>query len=170
MLNGGAGFTYGAAGIYQANDPERPTGNRPDGGAFDRVTWDEAVRFPGAVQVARGKALLCELAFHRFRAHPEWAKVALRWGADAYQPPFRAFAAGIPGECRVVYIPVRWYHWDGPRVLDLEPGVRYRARYIDPESFTETDLGEARGGADGSWAAPALPYMHDWLLVLRRAE
>ena len=47
MLSGAGGFTYGAAGIFQANDRERPTGNRPDGGAFDADFWDDAMMFPG---------------------------------------------------------------------------------------------------------------------------
>jgi hypothetical protein len=130
MLSGASGFTYGAAGVFQANDRDRPTGNRPDGGAFDHVFWDDAIHFDGARQVASAHALLVSLDHHQFEVHPEWASIKLRWGQEAYPLAPRAYAAGIPGKVRVVYLPVRWYHWDGPQVRDLEPGVSYRAAYI----------------------------------------
>ena len=52
MLSGATGFTYGAAGVFQANDRDRPTGDRPDGGAFDAAFWDDAMMYPGSDQVA----------------------------------------------------------------------------------------------------------------------
>jgi hypothetical protein len=168
MLSGAQGYTYGAAGIFQANDRDRPTGCRPDGGAFDAVFWDDSMLFPGAEQVAWGAELLRSLDGHRFETHPEWASAELRWGHGAYPIPFRTFAAGIPGQCRLVYIPLRWYHWDGPVVHGLEPGIRYTACYIDPESFTRHELGEVSGDAVGEWQAPTLPVMHDMLLLMER--
>ncbi len=133
------------------------------------MTWDEALAFPGARQLAWGKRLLLDLPWHRFEPHPEWIEIGLRWGSDAYQPPFRTYAAGVPGECRVHYIPRRYWHWDGPRLRDLEPGVRYRGTYVDPARGTSTDLGEIAGDAAGCWLGPVFPYLMDWLLVLRRA-
>lgn len=168
MLSGAAGYTYGAAGIFQANDRQRPTGNRPDGGAFDAVFWDEAMMFPGAEQIAAGQRLLNSLEFHRFEPHPEWVKIDLRWGHDAYVLPVRPFAAGIPGQCRVIYLPVRWYHWDGPLVQHLEAGVRYRAAYVETNTMRRHELGEVTGDANGTWCGPTLPHMYDWLLVLTR--
>lgn len=168
VLSGGMGFTYGAAGIFQANDRERPTGNRPDGGAFDAVFWDDAMRLPGAAQIAAGHGLLSSLPFHRFRPHPEWVEACLRWGAEVYNPPWRAYAAGIPGECRIIYLPLRWYHWEGPLVRQLEPGLRYRAVYVEPDSLRRHPCGIAAAGPDGCWRAPTLPHLFDWLLLLER--
>lgn len=168
MLSGAAGFTYGAAGIFQANDRERPTGNRPDGGAFDAVFWDEAMRFPGAEQVAAGDRLLRSLGCHRFETHPEWASAELRWGQNAYPYPYRTFAAGIPGECRLIFIPLRWYHWTGPTVHQLEPGLSYDAVYIDPATMARYEAGVAVGDHEGNWQAPTVPLMHDMLLLLTR--
>jgi len=168
MLSGASGFTYGAAGIFQANDRERPTGDRPDGGAFDATFWDEAIGFPGARQLGAAKKLLSALPFHRFEPHPEWIELGVRWGAELYRPAYRVYAAGIPGECRVAYLPMRYYHWDGPLVRAIERDVRYRARYVEPESFTVVDLGSVEPSADGTWRAPTLPTLHDWVLVLVR--
>jgi len=168
ILSGARGYTYGAAGVFQANDRQHPTGNRPDGGAFDAVFWDEAMMFPGAEQVAAGHRLLQSLNYHRFQPHPEWAQAELRWGADAYPIPFRTYAAGIPGECRLIYLPIRWYHWDGPLIRHLESGIRYRAAYIEPNNMKRHELGEISGDSEGNWRAPTLPHMYDWLLLLTR--
>ena len=166
MLSGAAGYTYGAAGIFQANDRDRPTGNRPDGGAFDHVFWDDAMMFPGAAQLAAGHKLLISLDHHLFTSHPEWAEVELRRNHESYPLATSAFAAGIPGQCRVVYLPLRWYHWDGPLVHHLEPEVSYRAAYVETDTLRRHELGEIAGDAAGDWQGPTLPHMHDWLLVL----
>jgi len=169
MLSGAGGYTYGAAGVFQANDRDRPTGNRPDGGAFDATFWDDALLFPGAVQLAAGQALLRELHAETFEVHPEWAELSIRPGHPAYPLPVKAFAAGIPGRVRLIYLPLRWYHWDGPEIRNLEPGVRYEASYIDPESMQRYPLGPV-GSSDGIWRAPILPHMHDWLLLVSVVE
>lgn len=122
----------------------------------------------GAQQIAAGQRLLRSLQFHRFEVHPEWVKLDLRWGYDAYCLPPRPYAAGIPGQCRLIYLPVRWYHWDGPLVRHLEPGVRYRAAYIETDTPRRRELGEIAGDAHGEWRGPTLPYMDDWLLLLQR--
>lgn len=169
MLSGATGYTYGAAGVFQANDRERPTGDRPDGGAYDAVFWDDSMMLPGGEQIAAGHRLLKSLQFHRFESHPEWVTMDLRWGREAYCLPMRAYAAGIPGECRVIYLPVRWYHWDGPLVKHLEKGVRYRAAYVETNTMKRHELGVVEGDASGEWRGPTLPHMYDWLLVMTRA-
>jgi hypothetical protein len=166
MLSGASGFTYGAAGVFQANDRERPTGNRPDGGAFDHAFWDDAIHFPGAEQVAKGHALLASLNSETFSVHPEWASIKLRGNHEAYLLPMRAFAAGVPGKLRVIYLPLRWYHWDGPLVQELEPGVRYKAAYIETDSMKRHEIGEITGDVNGEWRGPTLPHMFDWVLLL----
>lgn len=167
LLSGAAGFTYGAAGIFQANDRDRPTGNRPDGGAYDATTWDEALGFPGAVQLGKGKALLMSLPWERFSPHPEWASIGLRWGAENYDPPLRVYSAGVASGCRLHYIPRRYWHWDGALLHGLEKGIRYRAQYIDPERFTVFDAGLVEADPKGDWTAPTTPYLMEWLLLLQ---
>lgn len=166
MLAGASGYTYGAAGIYQANDRERPTGDRPDGGAYDAVFWDESMMLPGGEQIARGHALLRALDHHLFEAHPEWSSIELRFGHEAYNWPIMAFAAGIPGKVRLVYMPLRWYHWEGPLIHKLENGVRYKAAYIETNTLKRHELGVISGNTEGEWRGPTLPHMFDWLLLL----
>jgi hypothetical protein len=167
ILSGCSGFTYGAAGIFQANDPIRPTPKRPDGGTFDRWTWDQAIHFEGAAQLGKAHKFLSTLPFNDFVVDPTWVSAPLRWGQDGYHPPYRLFAAGVPKVCRVIYIPMRWYHWDGPTIHKLEPGLTYTVTYLDPESFDTYDAGTATADANGNWTGPGFKYMHDWVVVLK---
>ena len=169
MLSGAAGFTYGAAGIFQANDRDRPTGDRPDGGAFDATFWDDAIAFAGASQLAHSKAWLAALPFQRLVPDPQCVRVELRWGAELYHPPFQVFAARDGVDCVVAYLPLRYYHWDGPTVCGLAPGEPYEAQYLNPESFERYDLGSLNSDSSGHVALPGLPVLHDWVVVVRRA-
>ena len=72
MMNGAAGHTYGANGIWQCNQPNQPHGNSPWGGGYGKLTWEEAMHLPGSRGVAIGKRLLEQYAWPRFRPHPEW--------------------------------------------------------------------------------------------------
>lgn len=74
----------------------------------------------------------------------------------------------MPGQCRVVYLPLRWYHWEGPLIRHLEPGVRYRTTYIEPATMRRHDAGVAEGDAAGCWRGPTLPFMQDWLVLMER--
>ena len=153
MLSGAAGHTYGAAGIWHMGVPEEH-GNW--GGwkhqPYDLTTWRKGMHFPGSAQLGRGKALLEELSWHRFEPHPEWVAK-------------ENFAAGIPGQIRVIYIPKRGiYKWDGVAVQNLPPGS-YFAFYFDPATGRRFDLGVVT--ASGSWKSPNVPSPQDWVLVMQ---
>jgi len=167
MLSGAAGFTYGAAGIFQANDKDRPAGKKPGGGAYDGVFWDEAMHFPGSTHVSKAKALLAELPYWELEPHPEWAQVAPAWGHEHSKPPLRLFAGGVPGKWRIVYIPARYYDWNGPRILACEPGVKYRAWYFNTTSGELLELGDVKPDKEGCWQAPIVPFLFDWVLVMK---
>jgi len=163
MLSGSAGYTYGAGGIFQANDRERPAGHRPGGAAYDGVFWDDAMQLPGSAQLARAKALLAGFPFQQFAPHPEWVKIGVNWGAEYYHPEFRVFCAGIPRQCRLAYIPARYYHWDGPLIREIEPGVEYHAWYVNTITGDHIPLGAVTPDQDHCWQAPLLPFLHDWV-------
>lgn len=183
LLNGAAGHTYGANGIWQVNRRGDPHGASPHGGNYGKISWDEAMRLPGSQQVALGKKLFEQYSWHRFQPHPEWAAYASagprkdgqaatagRDGAAssgkvslsneaAYAPQ----AAGIPGVVRII-----WVLQNEPIVVrSLEPRATYTAKYFDPVTGTETSVGAVAGGASGSWTCPPpTGSKHDWVLVL----
>ncbi|MEI7899641.1 MAG: DUF4038 domain-containing protein, partial [bacterium] len=125
MLSGAAGHTYGAAGVWHASVEGHPG----LANIYDWTTWQEGMAFPGATQIGLGKKLLEQYPWARFQPHPEWAE------ADCY-------AAGIPGEVRFIYQPVRnVYNWNGTVVKKLERDVPYHAFYFNPDNGKKFDLG-----------------------------
>lgn len=181
-LNGTCGHTYGANGIWQVNTREHPYGASPHGTSWGDTPWDLAYRLPGSQQAGIMKKLLERYRWWEFRTHPEW--IELENEAEKELGPF---AAGIPGEVRVIFISAltnmgRY----GIKVRAIEIGSRYRAYYYDPIKGDEYDLGDVapdrvtsdrvtldrvtldRVALDrnGSWQSGTIPIFQDWVLVL----
>ena len=78
LMNGAAGHTYGANGIWQCNRPDQPHGTSPHGGTYGKISWSEAMNLPGSRQIGLGKKLLEQYPWQRFQPHPEWAAFANR--------------------------------------------------------------------------------------------
>jgi len=66
MLNGAAGHTYGANGIWQCNRAGQPHGASPHGGNYGKITWNEAMKLPGGRQVGQGRKFLESFGWERF--------------------------------------------------------------------------------------------------------
>jgi len=158
ILNGAGGHTYGANGIWQVNTHEHPFGPSPHGRSWGDVAWDVAARLPGSQHIGLSKGLLMKYPWWRFEPHAEW--VDPHWTHGDYLKPY---AAGIPGELRIIFIPPAW---NAPTVKSLEPNVSYRAFYFDPKSAEEHDLGSVTPDSTGAWPAPLTPTFADWILVL----
>jgi len=132
MLSGAAGHTYGAAGLHHMGVEGDP-GLKP---IWDYTTWQQAKEFPGAIQVGLGAKLLQKYPWQRFEPHPEWSD------PDCY-------AAGIPGEARMIYRSNRsTYDWTGPRIKGLEESAAYNAFYFDPATGRRFDQGIIKKVAD----------------------
>lgn len=159
VLNGAAGFTYGANGIWQVNTAAQPFGPSPHGRTWGNTPWDVAAQLPGSRMVGLGKKFLTTLEWWRFEPHPEW--VEPRWSAENYQA---SYAAGIPGKLRVIFTPPSW---NPPKVKGIESGVRYTARFFDPATGGEKEIGEVKADANGDWQTPIQPTFADWVLVLK---
>jgi len=160
VLSGAAGHTYGANGIWQLNRREQPYGPSPHGMSWGDTPWDEAAQLPGSGQLGLGKGLLERFEWWRFEPHPEW--IEPHWNKENY---FQPYAAGIPGEVRVMF----WPSWTGlPLVKGIEPESSYRAFLWDPKNGREYPLGDVKGEANGDWKLPlrAPPLFQDWVLVL----
>ena len=162
ILSGAAGHTYGANGIWQVNTEERPFGPSPHGRSWGDTPWQKAYRLPGSQQLGWSKALLMKYPWWRFEPHPEW--IEPHWSKENYVLPY---AAGIPGEVRVAFLPVRG---DSPRWKKIEPGVNYRAYFFNPATGKQHDIGPVTPDAAGDWQAPNPPIFQDWVLVLEATE
>lgn len=150
LLSGAAGHTYGAAGVWHASVEGDP-GITP---VYDWTTWREGMALPGARQLGLGKKLLEELPWHRMAPQPTWVEDGL-------------FAAGVAGECAVVYRPKRGiYDWGGCAVGGLDAAARYAAFWFDPATGRRFPLADVTGSE--RFVTPPVPSPQDWVLVLRR--
>ncbi len=82
MMNGAAGHTYGANGIWQCNRKEQPHGKSPHGGTYGTISWDDAMRLPGSRQIGLAKAFIASLPWTKLEplaGSARWADRAA-WG------------------------------------------------------------------------------------------
>lgn len=162
LLNGAAGFCYGANGIWQFNREGEPFGPSPHGRTWGGAPWNVAAQYEGCRQIGVGKKLLERFPFWQLEPHPEWVRDK-PLGADGdYRPPY---AAGIPGRLRICYYENTWA--PGVTIKALETGVRYRAFWFDPASGDEHPIGEVSADANSEWTTPKLPGIYDHLLVMK---
>lgn len=173
MLSGEAGHTYGAGGIFEMESSTEPYGPTPDGDwhAYLDEPWDVAAQFPGAQQLGWGKELLTRFEWWRLEPHPEW--VEPHWSPDAIRLPYAAF---IPGELAIVYLPAlirdkpgSLHQWVSPTVSHLDPDAAYEAFWFCPSTAHEEPIAKVAVAADGTWVAPVPNEMVDWVLVIARS-
>jgi hypothetical protein len=164
MLNGAAGHTYGANGIWQCNRREQPFGLSPKGANYGSIAWDAAMLLPGAQQVCLGKKLLEQFPWQHFEPHPEWVEFSLKPDEPVKEDPFAPMAAGIPGALRIIYVPQP----DSIRAKNLDAGASYTVTCVDPLNGHQSALPELRAPDDRTWIFRAPPGNdHDWLVILR---
>ncbi len=177
ILSGAAGYTYGANGIWQVNQPGKPYGPSPHGGCWGNTPWTQAVELKGSTYVGLAAKILRELPFGRFEPHLDWVDPPAHKGDvfDWDNPPadtreyFQHYAAGLEDQVRLFYFWQPFVPWrDRPRVVKLDSAATYRACWIDPRSAERHDLGEISPDTDGTWQPPLQPEMSDWLLLVRR--
>ena len=160
MLSGAAGHTYGANGIWQLNRRDRRYGPSPHGMTWGNMPWEEASQLPGSEQVGIGKRLLERYEWRRLE--PARDAVDEHWTPQNYRG---SYAARIPGQCTIVYMPLSW----GSVRVALQPGAQYRAFFFDPATGDEYDIGPAVPDAEGRWVSPAMvPIYQDLVLVVER--
>lgn len=167
LMNGAAGHTYGANGIWQCNRPGDPHGKSPHGGSYGKIPWNESMHLPGSRQVGLAKSFLEEFPWQRFEPHPEWA--VSQPDATPGVPPDDVSrspqATGIPGRVRIIYVPQN----EAITVRGLEAAVVYRASYFDPVTGQKTVLGDIDADNHGGWnCPPPKGNDHDWVVVLEK--
>ena len=69
MLNGAAGYSYGAAPTFEVNNPDKPLHRF---GQYTFMTWEEGMNLPGSYQIGLGAKLLRKYQWWQFTPHPEW--------------------------------------------------------------------------------------------------
>jgi hypothetical protein len=149
-----AGVTYGGHGVWGWDDGTSPP--EAHDGTGVPLPWREALRMPGAEQVAHLAALFNALDWPRLRPAPEL--LAAQPG-EADPARFLAAARADEGDLALVYIPV-----DREIALQLnglQPGLR--ARWFDPRTG---GFAPAAAAGDGQTQRFTTPAEGDWVLVL----
>ena len=132
MMNGAAGHTYGANGIWQCNRKGQPHGpsphHAPGSVGYGKIPWDDAMKLPGSGQEGMGKKFLEQFEWQKFVPHPEWASYG--------DKPSLKFDGGM-----WIWFP------EGDPTKDAPAAKRYFRRVIEVAGREENRLGPiARGG------------------------
>jgi hypothetical protein len=161
MLNGAAGGTYGANGIWQVNRRDTPYGPSPHGRSWGSTPWDEAMNRPSSAQVGMAKRFFARYPWQRLEPKPEM----VGWADDqSPKSDIRPLALGVGIDLRIVYVP-------RPRpvaVRQLAPMADYRVSLFDPITAGQSALGKAHTNGEGAWQSPVPERKQDWVLVLER--
>jgi hypothetical protein len=158
ILSGAAGHTYGANGIWQVNTETEPFGPSPHGQSWGDMPWNKAYKLPGSEQLSLGKHLLERYRWWQFEPHLEW--VEPHWDKGDY---FKPYAAGIPKEVRIIYIPKPWLTL---KIREIEKEITYYAFYFNPRDGKKFDIGIISPNENGEWQPLKPPIIQDWVLVI----
>jgi len=163
LFNGTAGHTYGANGIWQLNEKDKPYGPSPHGRSWGNMPWQQAAQLPGGKQVALGGRFIMRFPWWQLENHPEWVE------QKREQTDRRAIRCmGIPRRLRLIYVPLLW---SPPTIKGLEREVLYRAYYFDPCTGAQYDIGNVTADENGNWKpANPPPEAHDWIMTLEAEE
>lgn len=159
LLEGLAGVTYGADGIWQMSAADHAFANSVS--RWGATTWQEAMHHEGGRQIAAGRSLLDRIEWPALRPiDPTRAQAAGRVAALAMASERSA----------LYYLPSMLIdqRLTGMRELPLDlPGDGpWRATFVDPRSMDEHPVVGVERGSDRRWTPPPRPTMADWLLLI----
>lgn len=168
LLNGAAGHTYGADGVWQFYDPAAPAGQqgaRP----YNGTTGLNALNAPGSSQLKHVRDFFANNAWWTLEPRREWLRVngaapALPTGTDLSAPHLAAAA----GSLYVAYLPAG----NSGRTIRLTNlgTTNYHAQALNPRTGALSNLngGNPITPINGEWTIPASVYAdnNDWVIRL----
>lgn len=164
ILNGAAGYGYGAFGLWQFYDPADPKGETGKM-TKDLVPWREAMALPGSSQVGHARTLLASHDWWTLRPCRDELRVD---GKPNRQPTAKDLtpphAARLGESTWIVYVP----HGNAFRNITLPAGqiADGSAQWFDPRiGVFVTPAIELRWG-DGALPPRPDPSDKDWVCVL----
>ena len=152
-----AGVTYGGHGVWGWDNGSEPPVDHPGSGV--PLPWPQALRMPGAEQMAHLARLFTSFDFTRLRPAPEL--VAVQPGA-ANPAQFVAAARTEDGELALVYTPEA-------RTVSLAAALlppNVVPTWFDPRSGS-SENGPVIGVVNGTAVEFTTPAPGDWVLVLK---
>ncbi len=167
LLNGAAGHTYGANGLWQLNRKGQPHGPSPTAKSpptgYGVIAWDEAMHLPGSQQMAYGKAFFASLPWTQLTPMGDSVGWAERPAEAKEDPLFAPQMCGIGARLRVIYALA-------PRTVTvraLRASGRYGIMYFDPVTGARHAAPPLMTNAQGEVNITPPPQEHDWVAVLQ---
>ncbi len=169
ILNGSAGFGYGAFGLWQFYDPNDPA---EETGKFSgrEVPWWEALRFEGSAQIGYFSRTFSDLDWWTLSP----ARDRVRFGgkpnpyptSEDLSPPQ---AAVLGDQTWILYLP-RGNEGKAVEVPVADDTSKWSARWIDPRSGAEFAAARVEQ-VNGYLALPErpLPSEEDWVCLVKRS-
>lgn len=168
LLNGAAGHTYGADGVWQFYDPAAPAGqqgSRP----YNGTTGLSALSAPGSAQLKHVRDFFAGKAWWTLEPRREWLRVNGAAPATPTETDLSApHLAAAAGSLYVAYLPAG----NSGRTIRLTNlgTVTYRAQALNPRTGALTNLngGNPITPNNGEWTIPASVYSdnNDWVISL----
>jgi Protein of unknown function (DUF4038)/Domain of unknown function (DUF5060) len=137
MLNGAAGYSYGANGLWEAYTTDKPFHRRK----WSLMTWEEGMNLPGSYQIGLGAKLLQRYPWWQFEPHPEWITprgttllepqtdtTQFDWGVDDMEAIFSADDFAQPVEA--TFPTGEWKAHNGNFRLPYAAGIPGKIRFI----------------------------------------
>jgi hypothetical protein len=138
MLNGAAGYTYGANPVFEAYSADKPFQRYK----YTFLTWEEGMDLPGGYEVSLGARLLGRYSWWQFEPHPEWVSPR---GTTLLDPRERGaevdlgnflegyFAGSFPQPLSTAYPAGEWKKRNGNYFLPYAAGIPGKVRFVyDP--------------------------------------
>ena len=176
ILEGCAGTTYGACGIYNMSHLEKPFGIPAYRLNWGDWSWQEAMDFEGLKQISRNRKFLNKYEWWRLLPAPDKIVSGLPEDCSGKELWQERVAAEIPGELLMAYyqpfVTIRTIVCEevtGVTFRNLHPGDTYEILLYDPVRDREIPSGTAVVDTEGLLRTPAPPASHDWVFIARKA-
>jgi hypothetical protein len=163
MLSGAAGHTYGANGIWQVNEKNKPYGPSPHGMGYGDTSWEDAAGLPGSAQIGISKKFLSGFKWWEFEPHPEWLDFRRK-----RKLLLNKLAAGIGDKVRIFYM---FPDWSADCIFrGLKPRKKYKMQLFDPILGRTYKFRKFRADPKGTWVYDGrMPLFQDWIIIIKAA-
>lgn len=165
-LNGNAGWTYGANGIFNMNHKDDVFGTCYYGVNWGEQTWQEAINFEGAAQVGASRKYLNKYEWWNLR--PDTSIVDQSEDEAEYE---QTVAARIGEKLIIAYKQRVLNKIANPYCMkfrNLNPGTHYQVKAYNPIRDYEINLETIEVQDDGKLISPKFPVAQDWVIVMEQ--
>ena len=164
FLSGGAGYTYGAVGVWPFYNPD--VDKKPPL-RWNETTWHEGILAPGSEDIGRVSDILSKLAWWALEPARTRVTVAGRKAQYDYEEGQQdPHLAALPKDALLLlYIP-EGDQGQAIRIDDFAADAEYAAQWLNPRDGSAINIEMLSTDPDGTIHVPDRLSDDDWLLLL----